>query len=67
MRAIVIDKHGGPEVLGLAERPDPEAAPGQVILLNGASSSGKTSIVARGPAPRAFTRLRDRGYVGDSW
>jgi NADPH2:quinone reductase len=32
MRAIVIDKHGGPEVLGLAERPDPEAAPGQVIV-----------------------------------
>ena len=23
MRAIVIDKHGGPEVLSLAERPDP--------------------------------------------
>src|SRR5207237_595747 len=32
MRAIVIDKHGGPEVLSLAERPDPEAAPGQVIV-----------------------------------
>jgi NADPH2:quinone reductase len=32
MRAIVIDRHGGPEVLGLAERPDPEAAPGQVIV-----------------------------------
>jgi NADPH:quinone reductase len=32
MRAIVIDKQGGPEVLSLAERPDPEAAPGQVIV-----------------------------------
>ena len=32
MRAIVIDKHGGPEVLGLAERPDPQAATGQVIV-----------------------------------
>jgi NADPH2:quinone reductase len=32
MRAIVIDKHGGPEVLVLAERPDPEAAPGEVIV-----------------------------------
>ncbi len=32
MRAIVIEKQGGPEVLGLAEWPDPEAGPGQVVV-----------------------------------
>src|SRR6266702_609967 len=32
MRAIVIDKRGGPEVLGLAEPPDPEAGPGEVVV-----------------------------------
>ena len=32
MRAVVIERHGGPEVLSLAERPSPEPGPGQVLV-----------------------------------
>jgi NADPH:quinone reductase len=32
MRAIVIKQYGGPEVLALEERPEPEAEPGHVII-----------------------------------
>lgn len=32
MRAIVVDRNGGPEVLHLEERPAPEPGPGQVLV-----------------------------------
>jgi NADPH2:quinone reductase len=32
VRAIVVTKHGGPEVLELQDRPAPEAGPGQVLV-----------------------------------
>ncbi|WP_017573295.1 quinone oxidoreductase family protein [Nocardiopsis halotolerans] len=32
MRAIVIEENGGPEVLRLSERPDPEPGPGEVLV-----------------------------------
>ena len=32
MRAVVIERHGGPEVLSVAERPSPEAGPGQLLV-----------------------------------
>jgi NADPH:quinone reductase-like Zn-dependent oxidoreductase len=32
MRAIVIQRHGGPEVLEEAERPDPVAGPGEAVV-----------------------------------
>jgi NADPH:quinone reductase-like Zn-dependent oxidoreductase len=32
MRAVVFEKHGGPEVLQLAEVPDPTAGPGEVVV-----------------------------------
>lgn len=32
MRAIVIKQYGGPEVLALEERPDPEPKPGHVLI-----------------------------------
>ncbi|MDR3468116.1 MAG: zinc-binding dehydrogenase [Xanthobacteraceae bacterium] len=32
MRAIVIKQYGGPEVLAIEERPDPEPAPGHVVI-----------------------------------
>ncbi|MFD0382015.1 hypothetical protein ACFQ2B_04995 [Streptomyces stramineus] len=31
MRAIVVTAYGGPEVLTIAERPDPTAGPGEVV------------------------------------
>jgi NADPH:quinone reductase len=32
VRAIVVTRFGGPEVLKLRERPDPVVAPGQVVV-----------------------------------
>jgi len=32
MRAIVIKQYGGPEVLAIEERPEPESKPGQIIV-----------------------------------
>jgi NADPH:quinone reductase-like Zn-dependent oxidoreductase len=32
MKAVVFEKHGGPEVLHLAEVPDPVAGPGEVVV-----------------------------------
>lgn len=32
MRAIVIKQYGGPEVLAIEERPDPECKPGEVLI-----------------------------------
>jgi NADPH:quinone reductase-like Zn-dependent oxidoreductase len=32
MKAVVFEKHGGPEVLHLAEVPDPTAGPGEVVV-----------------------------------
>src|SRR5215510_9784354 len=32
MKAVLFDKHGGPEVLHLAEVPDPVAGPGEVVV-----------------------------------
>jgi NADPH:quinone reductase-like Zn-dependent oxidoreductase len=32
MKAVIFDKHGGPEVLHLAEVPDPVAGPGEVVV-----------------------------------
>ena len=32
MKAVVLTKHGGPEVLRLGEAPDPTAGPGEVVV-----------------------------------
>src|SRR5690606_18481901 len=32
MRAIVVDRHGGPEVLKIAERPEPHPGPDEVLV-----------------------------------
>lgn len=32
MRAVVVDRHGGPEVLTIAERPDPRPRPTEVLV-----------------------------------
>ena len=39
MRAVVITKHGGPEVLQVQERPEPVARPGHVVVDVGAAGS----------------------------
>jgi NADPH:quinone reductase-like Zn-dependent oxidoreductase len=47
MRAVVITKHGGPGVLEVQERPDPEIEPGQVRIDVAASGINFADVMAR--------------------
>jgi NADPH:quinone reductase-like Zn-dependent oxidoreductase len=47
MRAVVITKHGGPGVLKVQERPDPELGPGQVRIDVAAAGINFADIMAR--------------------
>jgi NADPH:quinone reductase-like Zn-dependent oxidoreductase len=47
MRAVVITKHGGPEVLRVEERPDPPVGPGEVRVAVRASGINFADLMAR--------------------
>ncbi len=47
MRAVVITKHGGPDVLKVQERPDPELGPGQVRIDVAAAGINFADVMAR--------------------
>jgi NADPH:quinone reductase-like Zn-dependent oxidoreductase len=47
MRAVVITKHGGPEVLQVQERPDPPLGPGQVRIGVAAAGINFADVMAR--------------------
>ena len=47
MRAVVLDRFGGPEVLSLVERPDPVAKPGTVVVRVAAANVNPTDLAAR--------------------
>jgi len=47
MRAVVITKHGGPGVLQVQERPDPELGPGQVRIDVAAAGINFADVMAR--------------------
>jgi NADPH:quinone reductase-like Zn-dependent oxidoreductase len=47
MRAVVITKHGGPEVLQVQERPDPPVGPGQVRIAVKAAGINFADTLAR--------------------
>ena len=47
MRAVVITKHGGPEVLRVQERPDPVLGPGQVRIAVAAAGINFADVMAR--------------------
>jgi NADPH:quinone reductase-like Zn-dependent oxidoreductase len=47
MRAVVITKHGGPEVLEVQERPDPQLGPGQVRIEVAAAGVNFAEVMAR--------------------
>jgi NADPH2:quinone reductase len=47
MKAIEITAHGGPEVLRLAERPDPVAGPGEVLIRVTASGVNRPDVLQR--------------------
>ena len=47
MRAVVITKHGGPDVLQVQERPDPVLGPGQVRIEVAAAGINFADVMAR--------------------
>jgi NADPH:quinone reductase-like Zn-dependent oxidoreductase len=47
MRAVVITRHGGPDVLEVQERPDPELAPGEVRIDVAAAGINFADVMAR--------------------
>ncbi|MCW3069178.1 MAG: Zn-dependent oxidoreductase, NADPH:quinone reductase [Solirubrobacterales bacterium] len=47
MRAVVITKHGGPQVLEVQERPDPELGPDDVRIAVAASGINFADVMAR--------------------
>lgn len=47
MRAILVSQHGGPEVLAITELPDPEPAPGEVIVETAAIGVNLADVVER--------------------
>lgn len=47
MHAVVITKHGGPEVLRIEERPEPHAGPGQVRIEVSAAGINFADVMAR--------------------
>jgi NADPH:quinone reductase-like Zn-dependent oxidoreductase len=47
MRAVVITKHGGPNVLKVEERPDPELGPGEVRVDVAAAGINFADVMAR--------------------
>jgi NADPH:quinone reductase-like Zn-dependent oxidoreductase len=47
MRAVVIPRHGGPEVLDVQERPDPQVGPGEVRVAVKAAGINFADLMAR--------------------
>jgi NADPH:quinone reductase-like Zn-dependent oxidoreductase len=47
MRAVVITRHGGPGVLQVQERPDPELGPGEVRIAVAAAGVSFGDVMAR--------------------
>jgi len=47
MRAVVITKHGGPGVLAVEERPDPDLGPGEVRIAVAAAGVNFADVMAR--------------------
>src|SRR2546430_6786331 len=51
MRAVVFEKHGGPEVLEYTEVPEPKAGPGEVLIEVKATSINHIDIFLRRGMP----------------
>ena len=47
MRAVIADGAGGPEVLSVAELPDPEPGPGEVVLRVAAAALNRADLLQR--------------------
>ena len=47
MRAVILERYGGPDVLRVAERPDPEPGPGEVVIDVRAAGVGFSDLLFR--------------------
>ncbi len=47
MRAVVADGAGGPEILSVAEVPDPQAGPGEVVIAVAATAVNRADLLQR--------------------
>ena len=56
MKAVFIEQHGGPEALTFGDRPDPEAAPGELLLRVRASALNHLDLGLRA-RPRSGVTL----------
>ena len=69
MRAVVITRHGGPEVLGVEERPDPTVGPGEVRItvraagINFADLMARSGVYPDAPSPPCVVGYEVAGEV----
>jgi NADPH:quinone reductase-like Zn-dependent oxidoreductase len=69
MRAVVITKHGGPEVLRVEERPDPPVGPGEVRVavkaagINFADLMARSGVYPDAPSPPCVVGYEVAGEV----
>jgi NADPH2:quinone reductase len=68
MKAIAISRPGGPEVLELAERPDPAAGPGECLIRVSASGINRPDVLQRKgayPPPPGASELPGLEVAGE--
>ncbi len=69
MRAVVLTGHGGPEVLRVEERPDPDAGPGRVLIgvkaagINFADTMARIGLYPDAPKPPCVLGYEVAGEV----
>src|ERR1700754_2810748 len=69
MRAVVITKHGGPEVLQVQERPDPPVGPGEIRIavkaagINFADTMARVGLYPDAPKPPCVLGYEVAGEV----
>src|ERR687897_2165717 len=69
MRAVVLTGHGGPEVLEVQERPDPQVGPGEVRIavkaagLNFADTAARVGLYPDAPKPPCVLGYEIAGEV----
>jgi NADPH:quinone reductase-like Zn-dependent oxidoreductase len=72
MRAVVITKHGPPEVLRVEERPDPQPGPGEVLIdvkaagINFADTMARVGLYPDAPKPPAVVGYEVAGTRADT-
>jgi NADPH:quinone reductase-like Zn-dependent oxidoreductase len=69
MKAIQIERHGGPEVMNLREVPDPAPGPGQLLVRQAAIGVNFVDVYRRiglpADARRAGLTIRNQPNLGD--